>query len=84
MKPGDLSLHLEAYVALRRAVGFALGAREKSSKWNNTCLPLSAKWKFHRGNCPRDGHVVVSEDQSAIRLADAPLGEEQFITCQNV
>lgn len=29
MKPADLSLHLEAYVALRRAVGFALGAREK-------------------------------------------------------
>jgi integrase/recombinase XerD len=29
MKPGDLSLHLEAYVALREAVGFALGAREK-------------------------------------------------------
>jgi hypothetical protein len=30
MKPGDLSLHLESYVALRRAVGFALGPREKS------------------------------------------------------
>jgi hypothetical protein len=47
-------------------------------------LAIIGQVEVHRGNCPRDGHVVVSEDQSAIRLADAPLGEEQFITCQNV
>jgi integrase/recombinase XerD len=29
MKPGDLSLHLEAYLALKKALGFPLGAREK-------------------------------------------------------
>ena len=28
MKPGDLSLHLEAYLALKKALGFPLGARE--------------------------------------------------------
>jgi integrase/recombinase XerD len=29
MKPGDLSLHLEAYLALKKALGFPLGARER-------------------------------------------------------
>ena len=29
MKPVDLLLHLEAYIALKRAVGFPLGARER-------------------------------------------------------
>ena len=29
MKPGDLSLHLEAYLALKKALGFSLGARER-------------------------------------------------------
>jgi hypothetical protein len=47
-------------------------------------LPNIGQVEVHRGNCLINGHVVVSEDQSAIRLADAPLAEEQFITCQNV
>ena len=29
MKPGDRSLHLEAYLALKKALGFPLGARER-------------------------------------------------------
>ena len=29
MKPGDLSLHLEAYLALKKALGFPLGVRER-------------------------------------------------------
>jgi hypothetical protein len=29
MKSSDLLLHLEAYIALKRAVGFPLGARER-------------------------------------------------------
>jgi hypothetical protein len=29
MKSGDLSLHLEAYLALKKALGFPLGARER-------------------------------------------------------
>ena len=29
MKPGDLWLHLEAYLALKKALGFPLGARER-------------------------------------------------------
>ena len=29
MKPGDLSLHLEAYLALKKTLGFPLGARER-------------------------------------------------------
>ena len=29
MKPGDLSLHLEAYLAWKKALGFPLGARER-------------------------------------------------------
>ena len=29
MKLGDLSLHLEAYLALKKALGFPLGARER-------------------------------------------------------
>jgi integrase/recombinase XerD len=29
MKPGDLSLHLEAYLALKKVLGFPLGVRER-------------------------------------------------------
>ena len=29
MKPGDLWLHLEAYLALKKALGFPLGVRER-------------------------------------------------------
>ena len=29
MKPGDLCLHLEAYLALKKALGFPLGVRER-------------------------------------------------------
>jgi hypothetical protein len=29
MTPGGLGLHLEAYLALQRALGFPLGARER-------------------------------------------------------
>ena len=36
MKPGDLSLHLEAYLALKKALGFPLGApswRAREATW---------------------------------------------------
>ncbi len=59
MKPGDLWLHLEAYLALKKALGFPLGVRER-------LLRELRDLERRRGTAGRDRSITHPEDMTIV------------------